>query len=172
MSEKGQGGYFLVYRKMENNPILEDDHFDKTHAWLWLIGRANFKPTKIMFDGKLITLERGQFITSIRKMASTWGWSTKKVTRFLDVLEANGMIRRESNTKKTLLTIEKYSVYQPSGNTNDHTNYYTNDHTNDLQINNKKGDDPNGTALEPSVRGLVDSEFYNFELGEPLDAYW
>lgn len=165
-------GYILAYRKMEDNPVLADDKYDKTHAWLWILFHANHATRRITFNGKMATVKRGQFVTSVRKMASAWGWSPDKVLRFLRLLESNKMIRRSTSTSRTLLTVENYSRYQLPSNTDKDANKYTNKDTNKSQTIKNKKNDPNGTTLRSSVRGLTDSEFYDFELGEPLDAYW
>ena len=164
---KDRDGYFLVYRKAENNPALEDDHFDKFHAWLWMIGRANYKPTRIMFNGKMTTLKRGQFITSVRKMASTFSWSNDKVLRFLRLLEENKMIRRKANASRTLITIVNYDVYQLSANTDKDTNEYTDKDTNESQrINNKGGHGQHRSDDRASVPNN-DPRYMEIAMGEP-----
>jgi len=122
-------GYIKWYRKAETNPALKCEKFDELHAWLWLVERANYKRTTIRFNGGYKTLQRGQLWTSIRELADTWSWGVHKVMRFLELLEKNEMIRRVSNVDGTLLTIEKYSDYQDSGNTYDNTTN-TNSNTN------------------------------------------
>lgn len=127
-------GYIKFYRKAELNPILHCDEFDRMHAWLWLIERANFKPVKIRIDGKIRVLERGQLWTSVRSLARTFGWGERRVRNFLNDLESAGMIKREGHTNGTTLTIEKYAFFQGEGHTNDttlHTNDSTFGHTND-----------------------------------------
>ncbi|MED1802989.1 hypothetical protein [Brevibacillus porteri] len=57
-------------------------------------------------------VQRGQFITSIRKLCEKWGWSKTKVTQFLKMLESDEMIVYFSDTKKTVITIGKYGFYQ------------------------------------------------------------
>lgn len=160
-------GYIRVYRKTDDDPIFEGEPFDKYHAWIWMISRANYKPTRILFGGKIITLKRGQFVTSVRKMSDKFGWSTNKTLRFLRLLESNGMIRKRSNTEKTLITIEKYSVYQDSRNTNGDTNDNTNDNTNESQRikRNKGGGSERSETVRPPQETNVD--FYHIPLGEP-----
>ena len=114
-------GYIKLHRQIQDCWIWTDDDekFDKRSAWIDLLLLANHKNVKIAFDGKLIVVERGQHITSIRKLATRWNWSTNKVTRFLDLLASDQMIIRESDTKKTLITIVNYDVYQFSEDTNE-----------------------------------------------------
>lgn len=153
-------GYVLRYRKVEDNPVLEDKVFDKHHAWDWMIGRANFKKVHVLFNGSYKTLQRGQFHTSIRKLGEAFGWSDKRVARFLIALEMNGMIKTKKTSRGTTITIVNYNRYQnpaherpqkptherhnsnpvtatdgaDTGDTNDHTD----DRADDLQDNKKE----------------------------------
>lgn len=111
----GQEGYFLVHRKIQDCWIwTSDEPFDRRSAWIDLIMMANHKDVKLLFDGNLITVERGQRITSIRSLAERWKWGKAKVTEFLRLLENDGMIKKDSDKRRTLLTIVNYEVYQLS----------------------------------------------------------
>ena len=108
-------GYFLIHRKIQDCWIwTSDEPFDRRSAWIDIIMMANHKDTKIWFDGELVTVKRGQRITSIRALAARWKWGKAKVSEFLKVLEADGMIQKESDSRRTLLTVINYGVYQLS----------------------------------------------------------
>lgn len=116
MAEKE--GWIKTYRKIQDCWIWQiDESFDKRSAWIDLLLSANHKDVKLQFNNELILVERGQFITSIRKLSERWKWSYDKVSRFLKLLESDGMIKKESDKFRTLLTIEKYEVYQDVPNT-------------------------------------------------------
>lgn len=99
-----------MYRDIREHWIWSDP--EMLRAWLDLIMMVNHEDKKIVFDGKLITVMRGSSIVSLRKLSARWGWSKDKTSRFLDLLESEGMIRQARDTKKTLLTIENYGFYQ------------------------------------------------------------
>lgn len=106
-------GWIKTYRKIQECWIwLEKEPFDKRSAWIDLLLTANHADKKILFNGELITVRRGQILTSIRKLAEKWKWSYDKVLRFLRLIESDGMIKKESDNFRTLLTIENYEVYQ------------------------------------------------------------
>ena len=108
-------GYFLVHRKIQDCWIwTSDEPFDRRSAWIDIIMMANHKDTKILFDGELVTVKRGQRITSIRALAARWKWGKAKVSEFLKVLEEDGMITKESDSRRTLLTVINYGFYQLS----------------------------------------------------------
>lgn len=106
-------GWIKTYRKIQDCWIwLDKEPFDKRSAWIDLLLTANHADKKILFNGELITIERGQILTSIRQLADKWKWSYDKVLRFLRLIESDGMIKKESDNFRTLLTIENYELYQ------------------------------------------------------------
>ena len=105
-------GYIKLYRDIRDHWLWQNEPYDKAHAWADLIMRANYKTREIMFDGRLVTVKRGSFITSVKQLARDWGWSRHKVSDFLDVLAENEMITQKRDNKKTLINIEKYCIYQ------------------------------------------------------------
>lgn len=160
-------GYIKWYRKAETNPALKCEKFDELHAWLWLVERANYKRTTIRFNGGYKTLQRGQLWTSIRELANTWKWGVHKVMRFLELLEKNEMIRRVSNVDGTLLTIEKYSDYQDTANTNDNVNNNVDNNVNSTQKNENKGGHGQHRSDDRASAPFNDPRYYDIDPGEP-----
>ena len=106
-------GYIKLHRKLQECWIWDSDEpFDRRSAWIDILMSANHSDNKMLFDGSLILIKRGQFITSIRKLSTKWKWSSTKVTAFLDTLGKDQMIKRESDTKKTLISVINYGLYQ------------------------------------------------------------
>lgn len=105
-------GWQKIYRDIQEHWLWEDKPFSRGQAWIDLILLVNHEDNKALIDGELIEVKRGSKITSLRKLAEQWGWSTTKVKKFLEQLEKDNMIAFESDNKKTLVTIENYDVYQ------------------------------------------------------------
>lgn len=105
-------GFVKVFRDIQDHWIWDSEPFDRAHAWIDLIMLMNHHDGKTMFDGRLVTVKRGSKITSLRKLSERWGWSKDKVSAFLDELEADGMIKQVRDSRKTVLTVEKYGFYQ------------------------------------------------------------
>lgn len=105
-------GWIKVYRKIEDCPIWFDDKFDHGHAWIDLLLMANHRPKTIFFDSNPVVIGTGQILTSVRKLSAKWGWNKDTTLRFLRLLEEQEMIIRDSNAKRTLLTIVNYELYQ------------------------------------------------------------
>lgn len=111
MAEKE--GWIKTYRKIQDCWIWQiDKPFDERSAWIDLLLSANHKDVKIPFNGELILVERGQFITSVRKLSEKWKWNKDRVLKFLRLLEKDGMISKNSDRYRTLITIDNYCIYQ------------------------------------------------------------
>ena len=98
---------------------------------------ANHTDRKIIVDYKLVEVKRGQIYTSVRKLAKRWGWSKDKALKYLLILESLQMIVKNSDTKRTLLTIENYDFYQSVQDT-DKTRTRHGQDTGSPQTNNYK----------------------------------
>ena len=105
-------GYIKLYRKIWDTEILNQERFSRMSAWLWLLSHANYKEKPFMIRGNLYKIQRGQMITSIRKLSEIWQWNPRTVMRFLNMLETEKMITRTSTSSATLITICNYSKYQ------------------------------------------------------------
>jgi len=138
-------GFITLHRSIQDHWVYNSEPYCKGLAWLDLILSAFHTKTKVLLGNELITVERGQLLTSELKLKSRWGWSKTKVRNYLNVLEQDNMIIKESDTKKTMITVCNYSKYQfsatakePAGNhsrsrrqlredTNNNVNTFNND---------------------------------------------
>src|SRR5699024_7281455 len=112
-----QQGWVKLHRKIQDHWIYKEKRvFSKYEAWIDLLFMANHKNNKALIDGELINVEKGQFITSVRKLCDKWSWSNTKVNNFLKMLEKDGMITKKSDTKKTVITLVNYTFYHESDN--------------------------------------------------------
>lgn len=111
-------GWIAVYRSiLDNESIWNDKPFARGQAWIDLLLLANHKTKKILFDGRLVEVERGSMITSISKLAERWGWSRKKAVGFLNVLvEAEMLEYKVVGRKYTVVKIVNYNRAQAGNN--------------------------------------------------------
>lgn len=114
-----------ISRKLLDHWIWSDQPFSKGQAWVDMILTANYKDKKIMFDGKVIEVKRGTFVTSIAKLSERWDWDKRKVKRYLTALKNEKMLSFDSTTRCTTITIENYGVYQCNGTDNSTTDSIT-----------------------------------------------
>ena len=94
-------------------------------AWIDMLLMANYKEKKILFDGKIVVIGRGTFVTSMAKLADRWCMNRRTVKRFLDILQSDGMISYTCTARCTTITIEKYGLYQGIGESECTTEYTT-----------------------------------------------
>ena len=105
-------GWIKIHRQIQNCLIWDDKPFNMASAWIDLLLLANHEDKETIFDKKPILVKRGQRITSVRELSARWGWGKDKTLRFLRLLESEKMIVKESDSRRTLLTIVNYGVYQ------------------------------------------------------------
>ena len=106
-------GYIKLHRAIRDCWIWhEDEPFTKRDAWIDLLLSANHAEKKILFEGKLRTIQAGQFHTSILKLSDRWKWDRRKTTQFLKLLESDEMITTNSTTHGTTITIVNWGKYQ------------------------------------------------------------
>lgn len=105
-------GWIKLHRQLQECPIWYGERFSKGQAWVDLLMLANHSDKDILFNGEIVTIKRGQYLTSMVKLSEKWLWNRKTVLSFLKLLEKDKMIVRKSDNKKTLITIENYEIYQ------------------------------------------------------------
>lgn len=105
-------GWIKLYRQLQDCPIWYGERFSKGQAWVDLLLLANHSDKKTLFNGEIIRIGRGQYLTSMVKLAEKWSWNRKTVSSYLNMLEKEKMITRVSDNTKTLITIENYENYQ------------------------------------------------------------
>lgn len=120
-------GWIKLHRQIRNNWIWEDA--EMLRAWLDILLMVNHEDKRIYFNGELITIKRGEKLTSILKLSDRWGWSRNRVKRFLDLLEADEMCTTNRTTNGTTLKVLNYAEYQSFYGGKRTTNDTTNDTT-------------------------------------------
>lgn len=105
-------GWIKLHRSIMDHWVWEDKPFSKGQAWIDLLMQVNHTERKVMLGNELVTVERGAMVTSIRKLCDRWGWSNTKVRNFLRLLEQDGMLEVRNDTRKTVLKVRNYDVFQ------------------------------------------------------------
>jgi DNA replication protein DnaD len=144
-SEKGQG-YIMLHRKIRESWVYSDKF--AFFVWVDMLMTANYKDNKIMYDGQLITVKRGSFISSERKLAEKYKCSRSRIRRILNAFKKDGMLDTKSvensatkrTTKGTVYSLRNYNDYQTfdkSKKTNKEATDCTTDYTTDVTQRNK-----------------------------------
>jgi len=109
-------GWILLHRQIcDNDYLWQDKPFSRGQAWIDLLMTAEIADRYSQKYGE--TIYRGQQIVTIRSLAKRWGWSVGKIFDYLNALQSATMVKIESNTKRTVITIANYDLYQDVKNT-------------------------------------------------------
>lgn len=162
-------GYVKVYRDVREHWIWSAKPFSPQAAWVDLIMRASHEKKEITFNGQLLTIEKGSFITSIKRLAEEWGWSRHRVTDFLKLLQQEEMVSFFSDNKKTTIKLEKYCTYQDS----QRRSRTSKGHQKDIRRTSKgHNQDTIKSTIEDTIKNIENS-LPDEEPGEPFpDGYW
>ena len=132
-----QQGWITLHRSLLDNFLWCDKPFTKGQAWVDLLLNANHEDKKIMFDGSVVEVKRGEKVTSIRQLSERWGWSTTKTKKFLNVLQSEKMLTYFSNSKKTTYTVVNYNKYQDLNNSKSNTEKIQKKHRKNTEVTQK-----------------------------------
>ena len=81
-------------------------------VWIRLLLEANHSQSKKLFNGSLITIERGQLVFGLDAFSVKSKVSVGKLRRYLKTLEQDGMISRQITSKFSVITIACYDNHQ------------------------------------------------------------
>lgn len=106
------GGWIKVHRGIRSSWIWDFDNPKMTMAWLDLLMMMNHSDKKIMVDSEPFLVKRGSRFTSITKLAERWKVTRVTARKWLEAFKKDGMVSTKVYRHGTLITVEKYSVYQ------------------------------------------------------------
>lgn len=105
-------GWVSLHRDIINWEWYDD--VNTCRVFIHCLLRANHEPAK----WRGIDIDRGQFISSVSKLALETSLSVKQVRTSLGKLNKTGEVASEGRTQHTVFTIKNYDKYQSSGKPN------------------------------------------------------
>ena len=163
-------GWIKLNRQITEHWIWENHEF--AFAWIDLLLSVNHENNKIYVDGELVTIRRGQILTSIYKLSQRWHWSRNKTYKFILALEKDGMLKRSSTTHYTMLTVVNYGKYQDRQSTVGDTKGTTADTTKGLQVEHKQEYIKNDKECKEEPAALPSEDDLAGEVDEDDDGPW
>lgn len=103
-------GWIKVHRALLDHWCATEP--EALSVWVRLLCEANFENKKIMINGCLIDVERGQLVFGLDAFSKKSGVSVAKLRRIISMLESDGMISRQKTSKYSLISISCYDKYQ------------------------------------------------------------
>ena len=110
-------GWIKLDRQIADNFLWDIRPFSPGQAWIDLLILANRDDRKQVFRGEIVELKAGTVYTSILQLSHRWGWSRKKTTAFIELIEKDGMVTTKRTTQGTTITIENWGKFQGQGTT-------------------------------------------------------
>ena len=103
-------GYIKLHRKLLENPLMKKPAW----AWLWvvLLLMANHKDEEFIFNGEVVKLKSGQFLTGRKQLSIKSGLPESTIEDILRFLESRQQIRQQKTSKHRIITIVKWGEYQ------------------------------------------------------------
>lgn len=135
-------GWIKLHRKLLENAIARNPSW----AWVWvcLLLQANHKPTKMIWNGNILVIKEGQFVTGRKALSKVTGVHESSIERILKFLEIEHQIEQQKTTKYRLITIINWKDYQQEdtkpNNKRTTDEQQANTNKNDKKDNNEKKD--------------------------------
>lgn len=108
-------GFVRLSRGYFSHPFwTEKRAFSRAEAWLDLVATCAFEPRKQIVNGELIEIPRGGIAATERFLSDRWMWSRTKVRAFLDILEAEKMIKdHQKNRRFSVFLLCNFDRFNP-----------------------------------------------------------
>ncbi len=90
--------------------------FSQAEAWLDLIQMARFEAetaTKILANGRRVSVKRGEIHASLRYLSSRWGWGVDKTRRFIENAKKDNDIEHRTEQGESIIKLCNYDAYNP-----------------------------------------------------------
>lgn len=153
-------GFINIHRKILDSPISKKPHW----AWLWvyLLLRANWEETSIIWNGENTKIARGSFVTGRNSLAKETGISASTIEDILTYLETQHQIRQQKNNKYRVITVLNWDKYQKpdiKSNNKATTKQQLADTDNNINKNNKENKNTSKTGVLQGIQWneLIDS---------------
>lgn len=103
-------GWIKLHRSIRDKGYYQDSQY--VHLWLHLMLLASHDETEFLWNGKIVKLKGGQFVTGRQKMAKETGINEYKIERILKCFETEQQIAQQKTSKYRLITILNWDKYQ------------------------------------------------------------
>lgn len=107
-------GWIKLHRKLTQTVFYRKPAY--LALWVHLLLSVNHEEGEFMWNGAVIKVKPGQFVTGRKQLSDQIGLALSSVEDILTFLEKIGKIRQQKTTKYRLITILKWDEYQNSDN--------------------------------------------------------
>ena len=122
MGARALTGWIAISRDIFKHDFFAREPMSEREAWVWMIARAAWEPTRHRVGSDMLDVPRGSFFCTLRELQQAWGWGSDfRVRTFLKRAQAERMIETKANAGKTHVTICNYDEYQAAERTENAT---------------------------------------------------
>ncbi|HFU4567786.1 TPA: hypothetical protein ACGPBO_005580 [Bacillus cereus] len=146
-------GWIKLHRKLRGNPVFNNPNL--LRLWLICLTEASHKSRQQMIGNQVVELEPGQFVTGRFDLfdmfndgltKSDKAKSERTVYRWLEKLEEMNFLSIKKTTKYSLVTINKWALYQQDDKLIDHSS--------DHQMSNECPSNDHQMSTNKNVKNL------------------
>lgn len=131
-------GWVKLHRAVCESAVFEDAEI--LRLWIYILVNAAHKDHDTIYQGKIVHIKKGEFVTGRKILAREFKLSESKIYRMLNTLAELGNIEIKSNNKFSLVTVVNWAKYQ-----DDSENLNNKRTANEQQLNNKRTTDEQQT---------------------------
>lgn len=113
-------GYIKLYRKLLESSVFQNEKALK--VFIWCLLKATHKDREQLVGQQLIKLESGQFIFGRKKASEELKMKESTIYKYIKLLEEMKICNIKSNNKFSIVSIEKWSLYQVQEEKNNSNN--------------------------------------------------
>lgn len=103
-------GYIYLHRKLRKHVVA--GNLELLGLWTYILLTANHTSKVLIWEGEVIKIERGSFVTSILGLSEKFSVCRKKISKLLNLIQKEGGITQKRDNRKTIITVRNYDRYQ------------------------------------------------------------
>lgn len=140
-------GWIKLHRKIIDNPISNKPQY--LSLWVHILIMANHKGKSMMWNGDILSIHEGQFVTGRKELSIKTGIPETTIEDILKYLERQQQIRQQKTTKFRLITVINWEKYQISDTKSDNKPTTSRQQADTNKNDNKENNDKNVIPCEP-----------------------
>ena len=109
-------GWIRIHRKIMKKCWFSNAKY--VQLWVFMLLSANHQESEFMWNGEVMKLKPGQFITSILKIQKELRLAHSTAEKILKLFEKEHQIEQQKTTKFRVITILNWDLYQQNGQQN------------------------------------------------------
>jgi biotin operon repressor len=164
-------GWISLHRKLLENPVCKNPAW----AWLWvvlLLLASHKEKDDFIWNGKVIKLKKGQFITGRKKLKELTNIPETTIERALTYLEKSGhQIEQQKTTKFRLITILNWEKYQQVDSKADNRRTTDGQQTDTINKGNNDNNEIRLSGCKPRKDNFETDKYPKEEYTKVLNAY-